>query len=200
LSDLAERGQLFVNDISSTLVAVKSASERGRAESIRDVVDAYRRLYGSVQRFVLMLTDDQLNFASVGTSGSHSLNQLLSILAEQARAAGFVRLRELKAAIEDARPAEQLRDAIFSDAFSNDVAALRKVVAELERLDAAFIGLCVGHVLEQHARANSGNGPVSAGAGAGAGAGKRRIARNTTATAPAARQARAEPGVVRPND
>ncbi|WP_236002130.1 hypothetical protein [Paraburkholderia elongata] len=55
--------------------------------------------------------------------------------------------------IEEARSAEQLRDAIFSDAFSNDLAALRKVVAELERLDTAFIGLCVGHVLEQHARA-----------------------------------------------
>ncbi|MFM0736170.1 hypothetical protein PQQ51_02840 [Paraburkholderia xenovorans] len=138
-------------EISSTIVAVKSSSERGRAELIRDVVDAYRRLYGSVQRFVSMLTDDQLNFASVGTSGSHSLNQLLSILAEQAKATSFVRLRDLKAAIEEARSAEQLRDAIFSDAFSNDLAALRKVVAELERLDTVFIGLCVGHVLEQHA-------------------------------------------------
>ena len=89
LSNLAERGQRFADEISSTIVAVKSASERGRAESIRDVVDAYRRLYGSVQRFILMLTDDQLNFASVGTSGSHSLNQLLSILAEQARGGGL---------------------------------------------------------------------------------------------------------------
>jgi hypothetical protein len=102
------------NELSSTIVAVKSASERGRAESIRDVVDAYRRLYGSVQRFVLMLTDEQWNFASVGTSGSHSLNQLLSVLAEQAKAAAFVRLRDLKATIEEARCAEQLRDAIFS--------------------------------------------------------------------------------------
>jgi hypothetical protein len=149
------------NELSSTIVAVKSASERGRAESIRDVVDAYRRLYGSVQRFVLMLTDDQLNFASVGTSGSHSLNQLLSILAERARAAAFARLRDLKAAIEEARSAEQLRDAIFSDTFSNDLTALRKVVAELERLDAAFVGLCVGHVLEQHARAASETSPAA---------------------------------------
>lgn len=138
--------------LSSSIVAVKSVSERGRAELIRDVVDAYRRLYGSVQRFVMMLTDDRLNFASVGTSGSHSLNQLLSILGEEARAAAFVRLRELKAAIEEARSAEQLRDAIFSDAYSNDLAALRKVVAELERLDAAFIGLCVGHVLDRHSQ------------------------------------------------
>ncbi|MFC6313689.1 hypothetical protein, partial [Paraburkholderia dipogonis] len=151
----AERLGRLPTELSSTIVAVKSASERGRAESIRDVVDAYRRLYGSVQRFVLMLTDDQLNFASVGTSGSHSLNQLLSILAERARAAGFARLRDLKAAIEEARCAEQLRDAIFSDTFSNDLAALRKVVAELEGLDAAFVGLCVGHVLETHARVAS---------------------------------------------
>lgn len=153
-SDSARRGQHAADGVSSTLVAVKSASGRGRAESIRDVVDAYRRLYGSVQRFVLMLTHDQLNLASVGTSGSHSLNQLLSILADQAKAASFARLRDLKATIEDARPAEQLRDAIFSDASSHDVAALRRVVTELERLDAAFVGLCVGHVLEQHARAN----------------------------------------------
>jgi hypothetical protein len=157
----ARRRERLPNELSSTIVAVKSASERGRAESIRDVVDAYRRLYGSVQRFVLMLTDDQLNFASVGTSGSHSLNQLLSILAERARAAAFARLRDLKAAIEEARCAEQLRDAIFSDTFSNDLAALRKVVAELERLDAAFVGLCVGHVLEQHARAANDMNPTA---------------------------------------
>lgn len=139
--------------LSATLTAVKSASDRGRAELIRDVVDAFRRLYGSVLRFVLMFADDQVNFASVGTSGSHSLNQLLSILGEQAKLAGFIRLRDLKAVIEEARRAEQLRDAIFSDAFSNDGAALRKVVAELERLDASFVRLCVGHVLEQHATA-----------------------------------------------
>jgi hypothetical protein len=199
LSDLAERGQRFANEISSTLVAVKAASERGRVESIRDVVDAYRRLYGSVQRFVLMLADDPLNFASVGTSGSHSLNQLLSILAEQATAASFARLRALKATIEDARPAEQLRDAIFSDAFSNDVAALRKVVAELERLDAAFIGLCVGHVLEQHARADGDTG--NADDADLPAAGKRRIARSITRGAASARRARTEPGsVARSND
>jgi hypothetical protein len=172
LSDPAGR---LPNGLSSTIVAVKSASERGRAELIRDVVDAYRRLYGSVQRFVLMLTDDQLNFASVGTLGSHSLNQLLSILAEQAKAAAFVRLRDLKASIEEARSAEQLRDAIFSDASRNDLAALRKVVAELERLDAAFIGLCVGHVLEQHARAASDSQTAVV---------RRAAGRTTTASAP----------------
>ncbi|WP_341319048.1 hypothetical protein WN982_29240 [Paraburkholderia sp. IMGN_8] len=182
------RGSLerFPNELSSTIVAVKPASDRGRADLISDVVDAFRRLYGSVLRFVLMLTDDQVNFASVGTSGSHSLNQLLSILAEQAQAAAFVRLRELKAAIEEARSAEQLRDAIFSDAFSNDLAALRKVVAELERLDAAFIGLCVGHVLEQHAREASERSMAVA---------KRTGRRNASP-----RQTHAEPSLVRSND
>ncbi|MFM0609051.1 hypothetical protein PQR05_31420 [Paraburkholderia sediminicola] len=189
LSDPAGRAP---KELSSTIVAVKSVSERGRAELIRDVVDAYRRLYGSVQRFVLMLTDDQLNFASVGTSGSHSLNQLLSILAEQAKAAAFARLRDLKASIEEARSAEQLRDAIFSDAFSNDLAALRKVVAELERLDTAFIGLSVGHVLEQHARAAGDTAPAVVWHATG----------RTIAAAPAAsqRKSRAEPILVRPND
>ena len=108
-----------------------------------------------------MLTDDALNFASVGTIGSHSLNQLLSILAERAQAATFAHLRDLKAVIEEARCAEQLRDAIFSDTFSNDLAALRKVVAELERLDAAFVGLCVAHVLDQHTRAAAEASPLA---------------------------------------
>lgn len=186
LSDPRGSLERFPNELSSTIVAVKPASDRGRADLISDVVDAFRRLYGSVLRFVLMLTDDQVNFASVGTSGSHSLNQLLSILAEQAQAAAFVRLRELKAAIEEARSAEQLRDAIFSDAFSNDLAALRKVVAELERLDAAFIGLCVGHVLEQHAREASERSMAVA---------KRTGRRNASP-----RQTHAEPSLVRSND
>jgi hypothetical protein len=152
LSEPARRVERFPQDLSATLTAVKPAPDRGRAESIRDVVDSFRRLYGSVLRFVLMLADDRANFASVGTTGSLSLNQLLSILADQAQTAAFGRLCDLKATIEEARPAEQLRDAIFSEAFSHDPAALRKVVAELERLDAAFVGLCVGHVLEQHSR------------------------------------------------
>lgn len=195
LSAPAERLERFPDALSSTLVAVKSPSERGRAESIRDVVDAYRRLYGSVQRFVLMLTGDQLNFASVGTSGSHSLNQLLSILADQASATGFVRLSDLKTAIESARSAEQLRDAIFSDAFSTDIAALRRVVTDLERLDAAFVGLCVGHVLEQHARA--------AAAGVRGGPATRAIARHETDTSQAGtvpRKPPAQAALVHSND
>ncbi|MGF6770761.1 hypothetical protein P3T18_003240 [Paraburkholderia sp. GAS199] len=194
LSQPATRVERVPNEISSTIVAVKSASERGRAELIRDVVDAYRRLYGSVQRFVSMLGADPLSLTSVGTTGSHTLNQLLSMLAERARASGFARLRDLKAAIEEARSAEQLRDAIFSDALSNDLAALRKVVAELERLDAAFIGLCVGHVLEQHARdangTNATNVPNGSN-GTSAAGGARRAAARSGASAPARGIARA---------
>jgi hypothetical protein len=47
---------------------------------------------------------------------------------------------------------ECLRDAIFSDAHSDNPTALRKVVAELERLDATFVGLWVEHVMEEHAQ------------------------------------------------
>lgn len=197
LSKPARSLDRFPNTLSSTIVAVKAPSVRGRAELIRDVVDAYRRLHGSVQRFVLMLTGDPLNLAALGSSASPSLNQLLSILGEQAKAAAFVRLRDLQASIEDARSAEQLRDAIFSDALSNDLAALRKVVTELERLDAAFIGLCVGHVLEQHARAA---GNMSASAGGGAAAESTVVTATTAVTAATQRRLRAEPTLVRSND
>jgi hypothetical protein len=152
LSESSGRPGRPTKDFSTTFTAVKAAPDRERAELIRDVVDAFRRLYGSVLRFVQMFADGESNLPSAGTSGSHSFNQLLSMLAEQGKAAGFSRLFELRATIEDARCAEQLRDAIFSDAYSNDPAALRKVTAELERLDASFVGLCVEHVLEQHAR------------------------------------------------
>ena len=154
LSESPQHRDRSAKSLSTTITALKSATDRGRAELIRDVVDAFRRLYGSVLRFVQMFADGQGSFLSAGSSGSHSFSQLLAILAEQGKASHFGRLDELKAAIEEARSAEQLRDAIFSDAYSNDRAALRKVAAALERLDATFVGLCVEHVLEQHARAS----------------------------------------------
>jgi hypothetical protein len=153
LSEASERRNRPAKSFSTTITALKASPDRGRAELIRDVVDAFRRLYGSVLRFVQMFADGQGSFPSAGASGSHSFNQLLSLLAEQGKAAGFSRFYELRTAIEEARSAEQLRDAIFSDAHSNDHAALRSAAAELERLDATFVGLCVEHVLEQHARA-----------------------------------------------
>ena len=153
LSESPERRDRPAKRFSSTITALKAAPDRGRAELIRDVVDAFRRLYGSVLRFVQMFADGQGTLPLAGASGAHSFNQLLSLLAEQGKAAGFSRFYELRTAIEEARSAEQLRDAIFSDAYSNDHAALRKAAAELDRLDATFVGLCVDHVLEQHVRA-----------------------------------------------
>jgi hypothetical protein len=154
LSESPEHPGRTAKSFSTTITALKSATDRGRAELIRDVVDAFRRLYGSVLRFVQMFADGQDSFPAAGNSGSHSFSQLLAILGEQGKMSNFGRLEELRAAIEEARSAEQLRDAIFSDAQSNDHAALRKVAAALERLDATFVGLCVEHVLEQHARAS----------------------------------------------
>ncbi len=91
------------------------------------------------------------------------MNQLLSILAEQAKAAAFVRLRELQAAIEESAPAEQLRDAFFGRVQQRDLNALRKVVAALRGTARhAFVSLCVGHVLEQHARPAGDAAPIPA--------------------------------------
>jgi hypothetical protein len=152
LSESPERLGRTAKSFSTTITALKSATDRGRAELIRDVVDAFRRLYGSVLRFVQMFADGQGSFLAAGKSGSHSFSQLLAVLGEQAKTSKFGRLDELRAAIEEARSAEQLRDAIFSDTYSNDHVALRKVAVALERLDATFVGLCVEHVLERHAR------------------------------------------------
>jgi hypothetical protein len=146
------RPKLSSRDFSTTITALKSAPDRARAEMIRDVVDAFRRLHGSVQRFVAMLGEPSSGATSSTTSGTLSFNRLLSMLAEQGKLAGFNRLPELKSAIREARSAERLRDAIFSDAYSDNPAALREVAAQLDRLDATFVGLCVEHVLEKHAR------------------------------------------------
>jgi hypothetical protein len=150
------RPKLSSRDFSVTITALKSAPDRARAEMIRDVVDAFRRLHSSVQRFVVMLGE-----SSAGTtSGALSFNRLLSVLAEQGKLTGFARLPELKSAIKEARSAERLRDAIFSDTYSDNPAALREVAAQLDRLDATFVGLCVEHVLEQHAHSTLVSGPA----------------------------------------
>jgi hypothetical protein len=136
-------------DLVSTITALKPASDLVRAELIRDVVDAFRRLQNSVVRFVRM-------FAEVGdgqlASGvdALALHDLLSILARQAEAARFERMRELRAAIKDARLAGQRRDVIFSASLSLNAEAMNKVVNEFDRLDATFVGLCVEHVLNRH--------------------------------------------------
>jgi hypothetical protein len=139
-------------DLVSTITALKPASDLVRAELIRDVVDAFRRLQNSVVRFVRM-------FAEVGEVGDGqlasgvdalALHDLLSILARQAEAARFERMRELRAAIKDARLAGQRRDVIFSASLSLNAEAMNKVVNEFDRLDATFVGLCVEHVLNRH--------------------------------------------------
>jgi hypothetical protein len=91
LSEASERRDRPPKSFSTTITALKAAPDRGRAELIRDVVDAFRRLYGSVLRFVQMFADGQGSFPSAGASGSHSFNQLLSLLTEQGKAAGFGR-------------------------------------------------------------------------------------------------------------
>ena len=82
-----------------------------------------------------------------------SLQPLLVVLSRRIDLASFGRQRELKRAIRDARRLDKTRDALFSDAFCLDTEALRRTVAELERLDAAFVGLGVEHVLAQYANA-----------------------------------------------
>lgn len=118
-----------------------------RAGLIRDVIDAFRRLRNSVERFERMLAQGEATTAQPAAS----LQPLLLALSKRADAARFARQRELKRAIRDARRLDKTRDALFGDAFCLDTDALRRTVGELERLDAVFVGLGVGHVLEQHA-------------------------------------------------
>lgn len=149
--DSSERRTVTANEswdgLPARIATLRPTPSRERADAIRDVIDGFRQLHGSVQRFVQMLaagaeTDDANDVASLQT--------LLSTLARQLDAATFARRRELKRAIRDARRLEQMRDAIFFDTLGQDCEAMRRTVAELERIDATFVGLCVEHVLEQH--------------------------------------------------
>lgn len=136
-------------DLVSTITALKPASDLERAELIRDVVDAFRRLQNSVLRFVQMFAEDGDAQPASGADAL-ALHGLLSILARQAEAAGFERLRELRVAIRNARSAAQRRDVIFSASLSLKAEAMNNVVNEFDRLDATFVGLCVEHVLNRH--------------------------------------------------
>ncbi|WP_090536713.1 hypothetical protein [Paraburkholderia sartisoli] len=139
----------LAGDFVSTITALKPTSDLERAELIRDVVDAFRRLQNSVLRFVQMFAEDGDAELASGADAL-ALHELLSILARQAEAAGFGRLRELRVAIRHARSAGQSRDVIFSASLSLNAEAMNKVVNEFERLDATFVGLCVEHVLNRH--------------------------------------------------
>ncbi|WP_446900964.1 hypothetical protein [Burkholderia sp. YIM B11467] len=131
------------------ITALKPLSSDARAQQVTDVVDAFRRLRGSVVRFIRMFSaapDDAL--AALG------FRELLSTLEDDARAARFTRLPELERAIAHARRLERTRDDVFSDSFSNDPAAMRDAVAALERVDVLFVGLCVESVMERHVPAS----------------------------------------------
>lgn len=133
----------------ASITTLRPASGHDRAERIRDVVDAFRRLRESVARFNRMFA------ARAGEPPAHAatdaaLQPLLSALARRIDPANFARHRELKRAIRDARRLDKTREALFSDAFCLDIEAMRKTAAELDRLDTAFVGLCVEHVLAQH--------------------------------------------------
>ncbi|WP_322040591.1 hypothetical protein [Burkholderia diffusa] len=128
--------------------ALRPLSSDERAQQVTDVVDAFRRLRGSVMRFIRVfsaVTDDTLS--------ALSLRDLLSTLERDAHAARFTRVSDLERAIGLARDLERTRDDVFSEAFSNDPAAMRDAVAALERVDVLLVGLCVEHVIERHASA-----------------------------------------------
>ncbi|WP_321934007.1 hypothetical protein [Paraburkholderia sp. J8-2] len=143
----------------ATITTLRPASGHERAELIRDVIDAFRRLRNSIERFEHMLARGDGGSGGPGAGSAHaahvgaSLQPLLLALSRRIDLARFARQRELKRAIRDARRLDKTRDALFSDAFCLDTEALRRTVAELERLDAAFVGLGVEHVLAQHANA-----------------------------------------------
>lgn len=132
-----------------TFTILRPASGHERAEQIRDVIDAFRRLRESIDRFNRLFAADASESPPRGESGA-SLQPLLAVLARRVDGARFARHRELKRAIRDARRLDKTRDALFSDAFCLDTEAMRRTAAELERLDTAFVRLGVGHVLARH--------------------------------------------------
>ncbi|MCP3726934.1 hypothetical protein M3I53_28020 [Paraburkholderia sp. CNPSo 3272] len=148
-----------VGGFAATITTLRPASGHERAELIRDVIDAFRRLRNSIERFEHMLARGDDAGDGRGAGGAHtapagaSLQPLLAALSRRIDLARFARQRELRRAIRDARRLDKTRDGLFSDALCLDTEALRRTVAELERLDAAFVGLGVEHVLAQHASA-----------------------------------------------
>jgi predicted butyrate kinase (DUF1464 family) len=136
--------------LSGKISTLKPMSADVRAQQIRDVVDAFRRLRSSVTRFVQMFAATRDAALAAEGLSSASLRELLSMLGNEAQAARFARLRELKIAIRQARVLERTRDAVFSESFSTNPTAMRETVTALERVDAILVGLCVEHVLERH--------------------------------------------------
>ncbi|WP_109480531.1 hypothetical protein [Paraburkholderia sp. C35] len=136
--------------LAAKISTLKPLSGDVRAQQIRDVVDAFRRLRSSVTRFVQMFASARHASVAAEALSAAPLRELLSMLATEAQAARFARMRELKIAIRQARVLERTRDAVFSESFSTDPTAMRETVTALERVDAILVGLCVEHVLERH--------------------------------------------------
>ncbi|MBN3830559.1 hypothetical protein [Burkholderia sp. Ac-20344] len=137
--------------------ALRPLSSDARAQQVTDVVDAFRRLRGSVVRFIRMLSAAYAE----DTLSAMGFRELLSTLEDDARTARFTRLPELERAIGHARRLERTRDDVFSDSFSNDPAAMRDAVAALERVDVLFVGLCVESVMARHAPASRSVSPAA---------------------------------------
>lgn len=135
----------------ATITALRPAFSHERAESICDVIDAFRRLRDSIGRLSRLLAPATPTPANDPSAAGASLLPLLAALARHGDGAHFARRRELRRAIRDARALDRTRDALFTDAFCLDTAAMWQTVAELERLDAAFVTMGVAHVLERHA-------------------------------------------------
>jgi hypothetical protein len=134
-----ETPEANAGDYAATIITVKAARDQARADSIRDLVDAHRRLQGSVRRF--------LSWFGASADEPLTLDALASRLEARARAAGFRRMRELSETVGAVRAAAHQREWLFSDSFGTDTPALRDAALALERLDARLVGLCVEHVL-----------------------------------------------------
>jgi hypothetical protein len=145
-------------NLSIAITPMNSARNPERTEAIREVVDAFRNLRASVARFVLMLEDIRGDARSLEATTGQPLGELLSSLADHARALRFNRLDDLTLAIETARSAEQQRDLVFQATPASGSGGLQQVARSLERLDATFVGLCVEHVLERHYRERMNSG------------------------------------------
>ncbi|KVG64537.1 hypothetical protein [Burkholderia pseudomultivorans] len=133
--------------------ALKPPPNDARAQQVTRVVDAFRRLRGSLARFIRMFETGRDTALPDDTLSAMSLRELLATLEEAARAARFPHLRDLEQAIAQARGLERTRDDVFSDSFSNDPAAMQAAIVALERADVRFVALCVESVMARHAAA-----------------------------------------------
>lgn len=144
--------------LSAAITPLNTARDPEHTVAIREVVDAFRNLHASVARFVLMLEDLLGDARSLEATTAQSLGELLSSLYDHASASGFVRIDDLRFAIETARSAEQQRDLVFQVTPGSGTEGLQRVARGFQRLDATFVGLCVEHVLEQHYRDHASTG------------------------------------------